>query len=264
MKKISLVFVYSICACACMYAQTESQMGGNNYAFIPIALSEGGSSISVKAGMGGNYFQKIDLINNNDIMLPSYRSNGEGANNTFFSKEWVKGSVTTTDNQTYSEGLVFMFDKVGRQLYFRKTDSASIMEADMSKVSLFSLVTDKQHIFIKGDLLNKDFSGEIFEMLVLDNKKFSFLKSILSVYQQPSGSSAAQAMTQTETPGKYVDKLVYYIYGNNSLQQIELKKKSFFKALGPDELKAEAYTQNHHGNFNEDYAVNLLTYLNQQ
>ena len=109
-------------------------------------------------------------------MLPSYGLNSEGASNTYFSKDWVKGSVTTTDNQTYSEGLVFMFDKVGRQLYFKNVDSATVMQADMSKVSLFSLITDKQHIFIKGDLLNKDFSGEIFEMLVLDEKKFSLLK----------------------------------------------------------------------------------------
>jgi hypothetical protein len=242
-----------------VWAQTMSQSFGNNSVSVP-----GPTGFETIQLTGGNYFQKTDLVNNNDVMLPSYGLNDEGANNTFFSKDWVKGSVTTTDNQTYSEGLVFMFDKVGHQLYFKKADSATIMEADMSKVSLFSLVTDKQHIFIKGELVNKDFSGEIFEMLVLDEKKFSLLKSIINVYQQPSGSSAAKAMTQTETPGKYVDKPVYYMYANNSLQQIELKKKSFFKALGSDELKAEAYTQNHHDNFNEEYAVNLLTYLNQQ
>jgi hypothetical protein len=242
-----------------VWSQTMSQSFGNTNVSIP-----GSTAFETIQLTGGNYFQKTDLVNNNDVMLPSYGLNDGGANNTFFSKDWVKGSVTTTDNQTYSEGLVFMFDKVGRQLYFKKVDSAIIMQADMNKVSLFSLVSDKQHIFIKGDLLNKDFSGEIFEMLVLDEKKFSLLKSTVSIYQQPSTSSAAQAMTQTQTPGKYVDKPVYYIYNNNSLQQIELKKKSLFKALGPDELKAEGYTQNHHGNFNEEYAVNLLTYLNQQ
>ncbi len=239
-------------------SQTMSQSFGNN--MVSVAGATAFETIQLT---GGNYFQKTGLVNNNDVMLPSYGLNGEGADNTYFSKDWVKGSVTTTDRQTYSDGMVFMFDKVGRQLYFKKVDSATIMEADMSKVSLFSLVTDKQHIFIKGDLLNKDFNGEIFEILVLDEKRFSLLKSIINVYQQPSGNSAAQAMTQTQTPGKYVDKPVYYIYGNNSLQQIELRKKSFFKALGPDELKAEAYTQNHHGNFNEEYAINLIAFLNQ-
>lgn len=254
---ITLVFVANYSSS--VWSQTMSQSFGNT----PVSI-QGSTPFSTIQLTGGNYFQKTDLVNNNDVMLPSYGLNGDGANNTFFNKDWVKGSVTTTDNQTYSEGLVFMFDKVGSQLYFKKVDSATIMQADMSKVSLFSLVTNKPHIFMKGDLLNKDFSGEIFEMLVLDEKKFSLLKSIISIYQQPLTSSAAQAMTQTETPANYVDKPVYYVYANNSLQQIELKKKSFFKALGPDELKAEAYTQSHHGNFNEEYAVNLLTYLNQQ
>ena len=259
MKCFFIPLLLVVAYCSSLQAQTMSQSFGNTSVSIP-----GASAFETVQLTGGNYFQKSNLINNNDVLLPSYGLNGEDANNTFFSQEWVKGSVTTTNRQTYSEGLLFMLDKVGRQLYFKKVDSATIMEADMSKISLFSLITDKQHIFIKGDLLSKDFNGDIFEVLVLDEKKFSLLKSILSVYQQASAKSAAQAITQTETTGKYVDKPVYYIYSNNNLQQTELKKKSFLKALGMDELKAETYTQNHHyGNFNETYAVNLIMYLNQ-
>ena len=258
MKYLFIAFLFAANFHSFLRAQTMSQSFGNTSIYVA-----GSSPFSTIQLTGGNYFQKSNLVNNNDVVLPSYAPRGEGAINTFFSQDWVEGSVTTTDRQTYSDGLVFMFDKVGRQLYFKKADSATIMEADMNKISLFSLITDKQHVFIKGELLNKNFSGDIFEILVLDETKFSLLKTILSVYQQPSGNSAAQAMTQTLSAGNYADNPVYYVYNANTLQQTELKKKNFLKALGPDELKAELYTQNHHGNFNEAYAVNLLTYINQ-
>lgn len=257
MKQIFIIVLFAACS-SFLQAQTMSQSFGNTSVSIP-----GSTPFETIQLTGGNYFQKANLVNNNDVMLPSYKVNGEDAYNTYFSKDWVKGSVTTTDNQTYSEGLVFKFDKVNRQLYFKKIDSETIMQAEMSKVSLFSLITDKQYIFIKGDLLSNQHKGEIFEILVLDEKKFSLLKYILSVYQQPMENSAAQAMTQTKTTGKYVDVPVYYIYNNSSLQQVDLKKKSFLKALNPDELKAQSYIQSHNGNFNEVYAINLLNYINQ-
>lgn len=258
MKYLFAAFLFTISYHSFIQAQTMSQSFGNTGVFIP-----GSSPFSTIQLTGGNYFQKANLVSNNDIILPSYNLNGAGANNTFFSNDWVKGSVTTTTNQTYSDGLLFMLDKVKCQLYFKQIDSAAIMEADMSKISLFSLITDKQHIFIKGDLLSHDFKGDIFEILVLGEKKITLLKSILSVYNQPSAKSAAQIMTQAETTGSYTDNPVYYIYSNNNLQKTELKKKSFLKALGTDELKAELYIQSHHGNFSEAYAINLITFLNQ-
>lgn len=251
--KYFLIMLFLGTVTSVLHAQTQSQSFGNSFNSIA-----GASQYERIQLTGGNYFQKANLVSNNDVVLPSYVLNGEGADNTYFSKDWVEGSVTTKDNQTYSGGLVFMFNKVNSQLYFRKADSATVMEADMNKISLFSLITDKPHIFIKGDLLNKEQNDEIFKILILDQKGFSFLKSIISNYQQPSGNSAAQALTQTQTPGKYVDNPVYYIYKNNALQQTQLKKKEFLKALDPDELKAGAYTQSHKGNFNETYAVNLI------
>lgn len=256
--KYTFAAVFLLLCTSVMQAQTMSQSFGNTSVYVS------GSTAFEKIQLtGGNYFQKANLINSNDIMLPSYGFNGEGADNTYLSKDWVKGSVTK-DNQTYSEGLVFMFDKVNRQLFFKQNNSADIMQADMSKVSVFSLVTDKQHIFIKGDLLNKDYTGEIFEIMLLNEKKFSLLKSILSVYEQPSGNSAAQAMTQTTSPGKYADHSIYYIYSNNILQQTDLKKKSLLKVLAPYELKAQSYMKNHKENVDEPYVIELLNFINQE
>ncbi len=254
--KCFIVILFFAANYSCLFAQQTVASSGN----IDI-LPTGQSPFLSMQLVGSNYLGKTNLVISDYNALPTYSVDGVNAANVYFSNDWVKGSVSTIDNKTYSEGLVFMLDKVHHQLYFKKVDSSIIMQTDMSKVSVFSLITDKQHIFIKGDLLRKNLSGNIFEVLILDEKKFSFLKSVSSVYEEMSGNPIAQAMTQST--GKYVDKPVYYIYNDTLLKKIQLKKKSFAKALGSDESKAELYMQNHQGKFNEAYAINLIMYLNQ-
>ncbi len=216
---------------------------------------------------GGNAFQTQSIytgyaVSGNDVVLPVYKGSSDVEGNTFFSKDWVNGSVTTMDKNTYSEKLLFMYDKTTNSLYVKNTDSNKILKADMSKISAFSLTTDKQHTFIKGDLLDKDYSGKFFEVLVLDEKKYSLFKLIQTEFQHTQTSTASQAMTESISPGKYVDNVTYFLYANNVLQPVELKKKTFVKAINTD--KAETYINEHKGNFNESYIISMLNALNSE
>jgi hypothetical protein len=91
-------------------------------------------------------------VNGNDIVIPTFNAITDLSSNQYFSKKWLTGSVTTTDKNTFGDRLVFMYDKVNNNLYFKNADSDKIYRADMAKVSSFDLVKDnKEHIFIKGD-----------------------------------------------------------------------------------------------------------------
>src|SRR3954471_7029839 len=84
---------------------------------------------------GGNVFQSGSiytgsLVNGSDVVLPAYNVEGGYDGNPYFSKDWVKGAVTSLDSQVYSNKLLFMFDKTTGTLYFKNEDSAAIMEAD--------------------------------------------------------------------------------------------------------------------------------------
>jgi hypothetical protein len=218
---------------------------------------------------GGNAFQTQNIytgyaVSGNDVVLPVYKGGSDIQGSPFFSKDWAQGAVTTTDKNTYSDKLEFMYDKTDNTLYVKNTDSNKILKADISKISSFSLITDKQHTFIKGDLVNRDYTGKFFEVLVLDEKKYSLFKLTRTEFQHAQTSAASQAMTESISPGKYVDNVTYFLYANNVLQQVELKKKAFVKAMNAGEDKAQTYIDENKGNFNESYVISMLNTLNSE
>ena len=219
---------------------------------------------------GGNSFQSQSpytgrLVNGFDVLLPTYNSGSDVGGKPYFSKDWVKGSVKTIKNEEFSNKLLFMYDKVGGKLFFKNEDSATIMEADGGMIYSFTLITDKPHVFMRADLFNSDYTGKFFEALVFNDKKYSLLKYTATNFEQATTSKASQAMTQTLSNGRYVDKETYFLFFNSTLQPVELKKKAFPKALNnADYDKAEAYIKMNNGNFNESYASKLLETLNMQ
>lgn len=216
---------------------------------------------------GGNVFQSQNIytgytINGNDVVLPVFKGNSDISGSPYFSKDWDKGSITTTDNHTFSENLLFMYDKTDNSLYFKNTDTGKIMKADNQKISSFILVSDKQHTFVNGSLINKDYTGRFFEVLVLNEKKYSLFKLTETSFQRPRTSGAAQAMTQTVSAGSYQDNITYFLFSNDMLQAVELKKRIFPEYMNSDASKAEAYIKNNKGDFNENYVVSLLNTIN--
>jgi len=211
------------------------------------------------------YTGKTVTVNGNDVMLPAYASTADKfEGSSYFSKEWVEGSVTTTDNNVFSKDLLFMYDKVNHELYYKKRDSLATWKVDLTKVAAFSLVTDKSHIFMKADYFNKDYSGEYFEVLLLDEKKYSLVKFVKTTYEQNVASKGAQAMTTNFSTGSYVDNVKYFLFKDGISTEVMLKKKKFEEALGPDSQKAEVYFKDHGGSFNEQAAISVLAEVNAQ
>ena len=86
---------------------------------------------------------------------------------------------------------------------------------------------------MRADLFNHDYKGEFFEALVFNDKKYSLLKYTVTNFEPTTTSKASQAMTQTLSNGRYVDKVTYFLFFSNMLQPVELKKKgtSFLSPL---------------------------------
>lgn len=204
------------------------------------------------------------IVNNNNFVLPTYAHGGDVGGNPYFSKDWATGSLTTVDNHIFSEGLVFMYSKVDGRLFFKQTDSSVVMQADPAKISSFTLNTDKPHTFVRTDAFTKEYSGNFYEVLVRDEKKYSLLKLTTAEFQENTTSAASNVMTVTSSAGSFSDKVKYYISKDGQLTQVSLKKKSFQTTIASDKDKAEKYFQEHSGNFNEDAAIGLITEINAQ
>ena len=214
---------------------------------------------------GSPYTGTTVTVNGNDVMLPAYattKDKFEGS--TYFSKEWAAGSVTTTDNTVFGASLLFMYDKMNNELYYKKRDSQTTWKVDLTKVSGFSIQTERPHIFMRADYFNKDYTGQYFEVLLLDEKKYSLLKYMKVTYEENISSKGSQAMNQNFSTGRYVDNVKYFLFKDGISTEVTLKKKRFEEALGADSQKAQAYFKDHGGSFNEPAAVSLIAEVNSQ
>jgi len=212
------------------------------------------------------YTGKIVTSNGNDVMLPSYAQGDKDVQgSSYFSKDWVKGSVTLSNTKVFSDdAYVFMFDKVDESLYFKKADSPVTMQADVNKLIAFTLFTDRPHTFMKAAYFGSR-ETEFFEVLLLDEKKYSLVKSVKTSLEESHASKGAQAMTQTLTSSvSYLDEVKYFIFQQGKLTEVALKRKKIADAFpAGDAQKVEAYLKEHGGNLNEEYAVDMLKDLNE-
>jgi len=203
------------------------------------------------------------VVNNNVPALPNSTSGGV-TGNPYFSQDWVNGSITTGDNKVISQDLVFMYNKVDGRLFLKKSESAIILQADPAKITSFTLITDRPHTFMRSDLLGTEYTGKFYEVLVRDEKKYSFLKLTTSEFEENTTGAASQVMTVSSSAGSYSDKVKYFIAKEGQLVPVNLKKKSFESALAADKDKTDKYFKEHSGSFNEDAAIGLITEINGQ
>jgi len=216
---------------------------------------------SNSSGEQSTYADYAVYSNNSD--LPAY-SKGNVDGNPYFTRDWVKGSFTTKDNKVFDQDLVFLYSKVDGRLFFKRTDSPVVMQADAAKILSFTLITDKPHVFMRSDVFSSDYTGKFYEVLVREEKKYSFLKLTTAEFEENTTGAASQVMTVSSSAGSYSDKVKYYIVKDGKLNQVNLKKKSFENCLADEKDKTEKYFKEHSGNFNEDAAISLVTELNGQ
>lgn len=194
-------------------------------------------------------------------VIPTYNPS-EIKGNPYFSEDWLKGSVITTDNQAFSSGLLFMYNKYNNELYYKKFNSDTTLKIDLSRVNSFTLIKDALHNFMRADYFDKKYAGEFFETLVFDNKKYAFLKLNKTILQDPPYSEVAQVAGGNRAK-TFVEKNTYFIYVNKTLTEVDLKKKSFEKILSSD-AAYQKYIKDNGGSFNESYIIEMFTTLNEQ
>lgn len=115
---------------------------------------------------------------------------------------------------------------------------------------------------MRSTVFSKDYPNAYFEILVWNDKNYSFLKQNKIILQQPSYSQVTQVATGQES-ATFVNKTSYFIYKNGQLSEIDLKKKAFEKTFSNDE-NFESYLKSHSGSFNEQYVINIFTAYNAQ
>lgn len=188
--------------------------------------------------------------------------NRTAENNQFFTKDWTSGSIVTVRNQTFSEGMLFLYDKLNNLLYFKLSDSSeTILTVDSRSISSFTINSDKPHTFMPGVLFSARFENKFVEVLTNSDTGYVLLKEIKPGLPGEQISGVA-AVTAQESALKYKDEISYYIYHKGVIYPAELKKKSLAKAMANDSRFIELLKKENGERLTENSLQNIIHELN--
>ena len=95
-------------------------------------------------------------------------SSGEIKGSQFFYPGWANGSVTTIKNEVISNNYQFLFDRVRHELFIvyktGKTPPKEVLQAEKNQVKTFSIITDKEHVFVPGSTYGTQHPDEFYEV----------------------------------------------------------------------------------------------------
>ena len=199
--------------------------------------------------------------------LQSYKSD-DIKGSQFFYPEFTRGSVTTTNNETFSSIYQFLFDKVRQELFIiakdDKTQPPEVLLAEKAQIKTFTITTDKDHVFVPARNYDATNTTDFYEVLRKNDSSFTLLKCIKTTFVKMD-TRDLEKMKRGEMYDEFVDKINYYIsFKSGKPQPVSFKKKSIINAF-PDSKKSfiENYLQDHsQDDIDEQYLIKIADAVN--
>jgi hypothetical protein len=191
-------------------------------------------------------------------------SSGQMDGSQFFLPEWQRGEVVMNDNEVFSSGLLFIYDKVRQELFIRQKDSSFLLQANKDDINRFNLRADgRQYNFVNSARFSESRPAVYYQVLVEDSAGLSFFKFTKANFEAADRTDMMK-MREGAVLDAYVDKITYYIVkGRSEPKPVQLKMKSVKQVMGELGVDTEAYIKSHPGSVNEDWLAEMVRQLNQ-
>lgn len=195
-------------------------------------------------------------------------SSGNIKGSQFFFQGFTDGSVTTTNNEVLKGIYQFLFDKVRQEFFIisksDKRDPPEVLLAEKSQVKSFTLLTDRDHLFVPARTYDPANTVDFYEVLEKDDSGYTLLKSIKTTFVKFDNRDI-EKIKRGDFYDEFVDKITYYIsYKSSKPQSISLKKRNMINAF-PEAKKAavQSFQEDHsQDDVNEQYLINLVQAVN--
>ena len=196
-------------------------------------------------------------------------SSGDVKGSQFFYPAWANGSVTTINNEVISNNYKFIFDRVRQELFIiykpGKEDPKEVLQAEKSQLKSFTIITDKDHVFVHSFKYGTDNAGDFYEVLSKNDSGYTLLKHVKTSFVKFDPRDI-QKVKRGDMNDEFVDKTTYYIaYKSANPQKVVFREKSIVSAFSTSK---KAYVENYfneHGqqDLNEDFLIRLVEVVNQ-
>ena len=178
----------------------------------------------------------------------------------FFNEDWGTGSITSQNKEVFSEGYLFLYDKVRQQLFVKQKDSNLVVLMDKHQISSFTINTDKPHLFLPASVYDAGNKNDFFEVLV-QTGNYTLLKLIKATFEKANPNDM-EKVRQGIFEDAFVDHITYYIYHNNKLQKIALNENSIRRAFKDQQSVVDDFFATHENDeITEDLLINLISQL---
>ena len=199
--------------------------------------------------------------------LQTYNS-GEVKGSQFFYQGWANGSVTTIKGEVISKNYQFLFDRVRHELFIiykpGNTTPKEVLQAEKNQVKTFTIITDRDHVFVPGSAFHTLHLDEFYEVLEKKESAFTLLKLVKTSFVKFDSRDMLK-VKRGEMYDEFIDKTTYYIvYGSEEPKEIEFKQKSIISAIPPGKkgLVDDYFNDNGQREQNDDFLVKLVQQLN--
>lgn len=162
------------------------------------------------------------------------------------------GVITTNENLNislkglnYDTSIDHFVAKISMDSVY-KFDNSNIKEVIINKVKF------KKY-------LSTEFNRKVYFQVIAIGKEIEFLKRTTKKLTP----GILNPMTQVASPDKYVNKTTYYIFRENELKEMRLRKKAFCKLFGENSKVINKYISDKNLSLNEDRNLQvILNYYN--
>lgn len=201
-----------------------------------------------------------DAANSQTSAAISTFSNADIKGTRYLFNNWTRGSVTSTDNSTYSNDYTFNFDKINHDVYAKYQEQQNLsVKVDKSKVKRFTI---GGYRFISSSLLGKSEPILFYQVLVEDSSKLSLYKLTKTRFQRANPADMSNVKSGNFS-SEFIDDVTYYISNGKELTKVNLTENNIYKVLKSKSEKVNAYFDlNSSKDVDEQFLINLIVYLN--
>ena len=188
-------------------------------------------------------------------------SNAKIKGNQYLVDQWSPGSVTTTDNITFSKNYLFNFDKIHHDLYAKFTDQPDL-SIILDKVRLKSFSIGNMN-FINSGLIDPNAKDVFYQVLVKDSAKVTLYKFNKTKFVKADPTNLMNIKTNNFS-SEYVDNPTYYIsISNGELKKVNLSENSIRKVLKEKSKQLDSYFSMNNKEVDESLLIDVVDYVNQ-
>ncbi len=199
--------------------------------------------------------------------LQTYNS-GEVKGSQFFYPGWANGSVTTIKNEVINKNYQFLFDRVRHELFIifklDKSNPKEVLQAEKNQVKTFTIITDRDHVFVPGSAYHTLHPDEFYEVLEKKETAFTLLKLVKTRFVKFDSRDMLR-VKRGEMYDEFIDKTTYYlVYGSEDPKEIEFTRKSIISVIpsSKKELVTDYFNDNEQREQNDDFLIKLVQILN--